>query len=569
MTFVLGEQARETIEARPPMLILGGPGSGKTTLSILKTKRSIPSLQPGQQVLFLSFSRAAVQQVLTRCKDALTPDERRRIDVKTYHAFAMEILLGHGRLLTGNPPRIYFPGPEKMARSRFDGDWEEERHRLAETNGQYTFDLFAEYASSLLTRCTSVRDLISDRYPIVILDEFQDTDDAQWGLVQALAPACDLIALADPDQRIFDYDPRVDPERLNQFRSTFEPAEFDLGEENHRSPDAHVLNFADAVLRNRPLPESSDVDIYFYRPANMDGAVRAVITWTLAKLGTSGIVNPSVAVLCRTNDLVGRVSRALSTDQKVSGRVYPALSHHVVWDAELTLAAAQVVASILQWPQLEASEAAATTLDSVADFFDMKNATRPSQSALASAKSYRAAAAAVRSEKQPRTDASRDLVRIAKHGIDLVGDPVADWKLALRVVGNSGKLGDIHGNARFVRMFRATEDLGGQLAQQWIGTATYGDAREIVRRTLSRAQVMSSAADPRGVVLMNMHKSKGKEFDAVVLVEGSHSGKFIGDRPELHDADRRLLRVGITRAKHRVAFVRPRGANPLVSPPVA
>lgn len=66
---------------------------------------------------------------------------------------------------------------------------------------------------------------------------------------------------------------------------------------------------------------------------------------------------------------------------------------------------------------------------------------------------------------------------------------------------------------------------------------------------------------------MTLHKSKGKEFDAAILVEGQFVAKFFDDSDEkdkpLYRAARRLLMVGITRARHRVAIVRPRGAPPL------
>src|SRR4051812_45835154 len=98
MSFDLSEAARRMLESDGPALVLGGPGSGKTTLSLLKAQRLIPSLAPGQEVLFLSFSRAAVHQVAVRCKDVLSTEERGLIAVKTYHAFCMEVLRVHGRL---------------------------------------------------------------------------------------------------------------------------------------------------------------------------------------------------------------------------------------------------------------------------------------------------------------------------------------------------------------------------------------------------------------------------------------------------------------------------------------
>ena len=42
-------------------------------------------------------------------------------------------------------------------------------------------------------------------YPIIILDEFQDTNDDEWNLIKILCKHSDLIALADPDQRIYDF----------------------------------------------------------------------------------------------------------------------------------------------------------------------------------------------------------------------------------------------------------------------------------------------------------------------------------------------------------------------------
>jgi DNA helicase-2/ATP-dependent DNA helicase PcrA len=72
-----------------------------------------------------------------------------------------------------------------------------------------------------------------------------------------------------------------------------------------------------------------------------------------------------------------------------------------------------------------------------------------------------------------------------------------------------------------VRLFRATDEIGGQLADQWSVSGTYGPARDTVRRALDQNSLMSSKSDPRGVLLMTLHKSKGKEFDGVLLVEGA------------------------------------------------
>ena len=61
----LTEKQLEIMDAEGPLLVTGGPGSGKTSVSILKAAHIAESdLRPGQKVLFLSFARATVSRVV-------------------------------------------------------------------------------------------------------------------------------------------------------------------------------------------------------------------------------------------------------------------------------------------------------------------------------------------------------------------------------------------------------------------------------------------------------------------------------------------------------------------------
>jgi len=559
-TFDLSKTAQAALDSDGPVLVLGGPGSGKTTLSLLKAQRLIPELEPGQEILFLSFSRAAVHQVMVRCAGVLTTAERRRISVKTYHAFCMEILRAHGRLLTAHRPRILFPRQERLLRSKFDGPWAVERQRLADEDGRYAFDQFAGGAANLLSRAEAVRQLLADRYPVIILDEFQDTNNAQWALVQQLGEGSRLITLADPDQRIFDYDKTVDPERLNQLRELLKLAEFDLGGENHRSPDAEILAFANAILQNRPLPKTADVNVFEIYPNVLDAGIHAALVWMLGALSKAGIKRPSVAVLCRSNALVWHVSQVLSAPHTYNGRAYKPVEHDVAWDAELAAAAANVVASMLEWSANESAARVANTLDAIAEFYDHKNAGAPSNSSVSSATSYRKAAEKVRASKTPGIADAKHLLDAASDGFSLSGVPAHDWKQAQAILEGHKKLEPICRFSRLVRLFGARDEIGRSLADRWNASETYGSARELVRRALDQAQLMAARTEHHGVVLMNMHKSKGKEFHGVMLVEGPHVGKFFDTRePAPYYPSRMLLRVAITRAQHRVVILRPPG----------
>ena len=567
MRLELCDKRKAIIAQDGHLLVLGGPGSGKTTIALFKAQGRFETLKPGQEILFLSFSRAAIRQVLLRCKEILTPSERRAVAVQTYHAFCMEMLEAHGRLLHGRPIRFLYPGEERLQKSVFDGDWNFERNRLADELGLYCFDLFAAGAADLLERCTALRALIADRFPMVIVDEFQDTDDNQWRIVRALANATDVFCLADPEQRIFDYRDDIDPRRLDILREAIKVAEFDLGGENHRSPNAGILKFADAVLRNQaPLPDTPDVKQVSYWPNAFAATVHAAVIWTLSVLRKKGVENPSVAVLSRSNSLISDLSVVLSEPHTYNHQALPIVEHDVVWDAELSAAAAVVVASILEWPTAPAAESLARTLRLIAGFYKLKNAEEPTNTAAEHARKYDEAAAKVVKGEEPRIKAAKALGAAHSAGVKLIGDPVADWRAARRLLQDIPALNELFREVRLVRLFRATDALASGLGDRWLASSSYVSASDLVKRILEHERLIATERDPQGCILMNMHKAKGKEFDGIVLVEGAFKSGFFDERTEQapFERSRRLLRVGLTRARTFVTIVRPQNARALV-----
>src|SRR5437899_5685098 len=97
------------------MLIRGGPGSGKTTIAILKAAQQSTVLRPAQCILFLSFARATVARILeTIEEEGISPTAKQRIEVDTYHAFFWRILRTHGYLV-GLPRRMTLVTPPNEA----------------------------------------------------------------------------------------------------------------------------------------------------------------------------------------------------------------------------------------------------------------------------------------------------------------------------------------------------------------------------------------------------------------------------------------------------------------------
>jgi DNA helicase-2/ATP-dependent DNA helicase PcrA len=154
----------EIMDAEGHLLVTGGPGSGKTTVSILKAARiAEENLLPERRVLFLSFARATVSRVVEAIEheQQIPREQKRRIETETYHSFFWRILKAHGYLI-GLPRRltILTPPSEAIAlasiRSQFKSgsklspaemkernDLEEaERQRLARDEGSVCFSPF-------------------------------------------------------------------------------------------------------------------------------------------------------------------------------------------------------------------------------------------------------------------------------------------------------------------------------------------------------------------------------------------------------------------------------------------
>jgi DNA helicase-2/ATP-dependent DNA helicase PcrA len=347
------------------LLITGGPGSGKTTVSILKAGPLAANLPAGQKVLFLSFARATVSRVVEAIEheQRIPAEQKRRIDVETYHSLFWRILKAHGYLI-GLPRKLTILTPsaeavrlssirrqysgrklseaEKVERANLE---EIERVKLAK-DGLVCFDLFARYVGDILCASQRIRQLIAAMYPVVILDEFQDTNADQWRVVRAMGQFSQLIALADPEQRIYDWI-GADPERLNHFSEAFKPTIIDLSTDNHRSAGTEITIFGNDLLTGQFRQESYlGIEISLY-PANPAQSVSALVAKTYAarkRVIEAGVRNWSVAILVPTKKMTSVVSDALRSPP--AGMT--AIPHTAVIEFHAAILGAELLAFLLQ-----------------------------------------------------------------------------------------------------------------------------------------------------------------------------------------------------------------------------
>lgn len=567
----LDERRQAILASNGHIVIEGGPGCGKTTIALLKAARCSAVLEPEQRILFLSFSRAAVRQATDRMRTTLSFTQRATLEIRTFHSFFLDLIRSHGRLLTGRQARFITPEREAILRADFKGDddgWKEERHRLATEESLYVFDTLAPALADLLERSSDLRNLYSTRYPVIVVDEFQDTSTDQWRVVRALSATSKIVCLADPDQRIFDHIEGVDERRLEEAKTALQPETFDLSSDNHRSPATGLLEYANAVLRNTPTAAPPNIESCTYRYTKPELATHLLVQKTLIELASQLDTSPTVAVLTRVNSFAGRISDHLNQEEQLNDEQLAPIDHILYWDPELAAASALVVASILEWPTLSAKDAVVSTLERIADYYRVKVGVGTA-GARAKVLTIQRAIKAVAQDKNTASKTAKVLLDAVSVPPPLTGRSVTDWQIARAALKGSAELDELAAKVRLVRLLNATDAVAWALSDTWNGAAGYTGAVDAVRAALAAEAVDVQQPDEASVHVMTMHKSKGKEFDAVVIVEGRHDMPLLDPVPrsKAQEADRRLLRVAITRARHFVVMIRPSTAIPLTPPP--
>lgn len=556
------------------MLVTGGPGSGKTTIALRKAVRRVQAgMSAGQSALFLSFSRAAVARILDAAKLETNAIEQDQLSIQTFHSFFWNILKAHSYLL-GTPRKlsILLPQDEKALSGGIDKEdeswaqWLVERERLYLEEGRIAFDLFAPNATRLLAASSHLLLSLARRHPIIIVDEAQDTGQFAWQCIEMLAPYSQIICLADLEQQIFDYLPGVGPERIASIRSALNPLEVDLGTQNHRSPDSEILTFANDILagRSRGAPYKG-VSSFSYRPEkptpNWNHVLRRAIAHLLSKIRAESDIRPvTLAVLVSNNRSALRMSNALNAIEPNPGK---RVRHKLLFDEAEALLSARFAAFLLEPKDLSLLDLhVAASMELIAA---ARRATGQAKTAVSKLLEQAAKIRAGKALNINVVKALRCLITTLQ-AEKFTGNPAADWlavKYALRATGQDELL-RVASQLDFLVAFRRGHRISAGLADEWLRDGAYTNARLVLERAFAQEQILDGVELTAGLQVMNFHKAKGKQFDGVVIIREARrtaagvESSFVwrGDEAP-HPKSRKVLRVGITRARTHTLIVDP------------
>ncbi|MDO9425198.1 MAG: UvrD-helicase domain-containing protein [Methylobacterium sp.] len=559
MALVLTDEKRRLLATQGYALVRGGAGSGKTTIALAKACIDLDSGRLGAAgaALFLSFARATVARVAQQATATIAAQQLARIEINTYHGFAWNILKSHGYLLCTKPGvRLLLPTQARDRLAGLDGEARLARQRqLFDEEGLVAFDLFPTLLVELFIQLPVLADAYARAYPLIIVDEFQDTNAKEWAMISTLGERSRLIALGDPKQRIYDFK-GADPRRFDEFIAAFQPEAFDFGGENNRSAGTDITRFADAILDGAYRPEPyAGVTVSRYRGQGLRDLkgimLKAVNRHRRSPEWSVAILVPTNALAITVFDYMRRAEHGL-----------PAYPAEILVAAEGPILASDLIALLLE-PHQDPHQLAALLLEALASFELGRNETAGS-GALTKAIRLRKVA----SQIHQRGDAGygargiptdvRDLVAQVRQLV-LTGDPMSDWRQMRDALAASPReeLQNVARDARHLRLLQRGALIEGRLAGVWREYGAYRAARELLAAAVVEDQFTATTRPHRGVTVMTIHKAKGKEFDEVIVFEGQYQ-RYLSARGGDRERSAKLnLHVAATRAKRNVFLMTP------------
>jgi DNA helicase II / ATP-dependent DNA helicase PcrA len=220
----LDPEQRAAATADGPLLIVAGPGSGKTRTLTYRIAHAIADLgESGAGFLAITFTRRAAQELQDRlaalCSPELCPARDGQPTVTTFHGLGLRILREH-HAAAGLPPGFRVAdetvllqvatevaGSERDARKLIaDPDRRPDLRRALAGQELVDFDGLIELTAALLREHPEIAGALRARWPRVSVDEYQDIDPVQYELIQLISgDGAGLTAIGDPDQSIYGF----------------------------------------------------------------------------------------------------------------------------------------------------------------------------------------------------------------------------------------------------------------------------------------------------------------------------------------------------------------------------
>jgi DNA helicase-2/ATP-dependent DNA helicase PcrA len=546
MTYEARKDQQDVIDSTAPVvLVTGGAGTGKTATAVAAARahlgvsdrdlgllRQIAArsgqrtrLPAATRVLFLSFSRTAVAQIIDRAAGVIGP-LRPRLEVATFHGFAWRVISSFGAHHGFPPPQSVLSEANRLVPGPPPG---------------LTYNQLMPAAAGLL-ELPKVSEHYAGRYSLVICDEFQDTDATEWEFVQQIAPGARRILLGDVNQSIFQgsFKPGVDPTaRIEEAMAQPGAVRIDLEPASYRDPSG-VLPAAAEAARTR------DFSNPVFHEAASHG--RLAVTRYTSGSGYEQVIDlaraarekgHTVSVFTHTNVATTALSDALTA---------AGLAHEQVGFTE---AHAEALSAQLALLQYALGDDDAPVRRSLAVYVT---------ACLRSRTLSPLARQMLNGSNTVLESALSDLADDLRSAGGAAPDVA---RLAEVLTGAYARIGTFRGQESWLQAAAETRRAL-LLLDEGLGIdAVAARLREVHDETL----VGSTRPRPHPIQVMNLHQTKGREADTTILLLGDD--EYYGPEGEPFPSGSRLLYVVMTRAREHAHLVVPDQTHRLWAPLIA
>src|SRR3954466_15236961 len=596
-------QQEAVLTTEGPVLVIAGAGSGKTrvlTRRIAHLLNAVGAKPP--EILAITFTNKAAGEMRERLTDLVGPPARAAW-VMTFHAACGRILrreaprLGYrsnftiydsadqNRLvkqcleeLERDPKRFTPRGIHSQisnAKNQLVGP-EEYKSRVASFYDQTVADVYELYQRRMfnsnavdfddmlyltvdvLERFPEAREKWQKSFRYVLVDEYQDTNHAQYRLLQILAePDMKAFAVGDPDQSIYAFR-GADIRNVLEFERDFPGAKTIALEQNYRSTNS-ILEAANAVISNnrerKPKnlwSELGDGDPVRVVEVEDEHSEARYVAAEIAMLVEQGYSGSEIAVFYRTN-AQSRVLEDVLVRQGVAYQVIGGPRFYERAEVKDLVAYLQAIENpyhavsllrVANRPRRGIGDSTLAKLMSFADDAEMSlwEATDKTQ------------AAGVGTGPAKAVASFRTLIQSLMSAAEELEVP----DLIERVLEQSGYTESLEAE-RTIEAQGRLENLQElvALAREWMESA----AEPTLSSFLQEISLYSDQDAIRGegslVTLMTLHNAKGLEFRAVFMI-GMEEGIFPHARSieeQGIEEERRLAYVGMTRARERLTML--------------
>jgi uncharacterized protein (TIGR00375 family) len=321
-----------------PLLILAGPGTGKTKTLTHRIAHLVRNGIPTDTILALTFTNKAAEEMRLRIARLLGgTGAAEAVRVRTFHSFGLEILKKECRRF-GRTENFFLVSEEDKGRilRKMDPRDRESRDRyerfLAELDAFDLDDLIA-LPVGLYEKDPEALAEARRRFSHVLVDEYQDVNEMQYRLLRLLAPGgtANLAVIGDPDQAIYGFR-GADVRFIRRFTADYPGAAVMSLSASYRCPEtvlkaSRQVMEAGEISENRPLlsgipagtkirisehaSEAAEAEFIARTIEELTGGMRFFSIDSGVAGGESETGLEEIAVVCRTSRQMESLEKAL------------------------------------------------------------------------------------------------------------------------------------------------------------------------------------------------------------------------------------------------------------------